>query len=67
MIVIANPAFESSVAPLVTLHQSQGTSVSVVTTDEIYDAFNYGEHSPFTQFPTHSWVRVRRPMTGPHN
>lgn len=47
MIVIANPAFESNVAPLVTLHQSRGTSVSVVTTDEIYDAFNYGEHSPF--------------------
>lgn len=60
MIVIANPSFESNVAPLVTLHESQGTSVSVVTTDEIYDAFNYGEHSPFAlraylQFAASEW------------
>jgi len=47
IVVITHPDFESSVAPLVKLHQMQGKSVAVVTTDEIFDAFNYGERSPF--------------------
>ena len=47
MIVISNPEFVTSVQPLVRLHESQGTSVAVVTTDQIFDAFNFGERSPF--------------------
>ena len=47
IVVISNPDFVSSVQPLVQLHESQGTSVDVVTTAEIFDAFNYGERSPF--------------------
>jgi uncharacterized repeat protein (TIGR01451 family) len=46
-IVITNPEFESNVTPLVKLHESQGESVAEVTTDQLYDAFTYGEHSPF--------------------
>jgi hypothetical protein len=47
LIVITHPDFESSITPLVKLHESEGTSVAVVTTDEIFDAFNFGERSPF--------------------
>jgi len=63
IIVITHPDFESSVAPLVKLHESQGSSVAVVTTDQIFDAFNFGERSPFAirdylQFASTRW-RVR--------
>ena len=63
LVVIAHPDFLSSIAPLVKLHESQGTSVSVVTTDQIFDAFNFGERSPFAvqsylQLAATSW-RVR--------
>ncbi len=62
-IVITHPDFASSVAPLVKLHESEGESVALVTTDQIYDAYNYGEHSPFAvrdflQFAATKW-RVR--------
>ena len=46
LVVIAHPDFASSVAPLVKLHESQGQSVDVVTVDQLYDAFNFGEKSP---------------------
>src|SRR5271155_4969607 len=42
LIVIAYPDFAESVAPLVKLHEGKGSSVSVVTTDQVFDAFNYG-------------------------
>ncbi|MGA8013871.1 MAG: C25 family cysteine peptidase [Candidatus Acidiferrales bacterium] len=47
MVVIAHPDFVASIAPLVKLHETQGTSVNLVTTDQLFDAFNYGERSPF--------------------
>ncbi len=47
LIVIAYPDFAASVAPLVKLHEMKGDSVTEVTTDQIFDAFNYGERSPF--------------------
>jgi uncharacterized repeat protein (TIGR01451 family) len=47
LVVIAHPDFLASVAPLVRLHETQGDSVTVVTTGEIFDAFNFGERSPF--------------------
>jgi hypothetical protein len=31
----------------VKLHETQGDSVNVVTTDQVFDAFNFGERSPF--------------------
>jgi hypothetical protein len=63
LVVITHPDFESSIAPLVKLHESEGSSVAVVTTDEIFDAFNFGERSPFAirdflQFAATGW-RVR--------
>ncbi len=47
MVIITHPDFESALAPLVNLHESRGQSVQVVTIDEVFDAFNYGERSPF--------------------
>ncbi|HVB85455.1 MAG TPA: C25 family cysteine peptidase [Candidatus Dormibacteraeota bacterium] len=59
-IVITHPDFLSSVAPLVKLHEQAGETVAVVTTDQIYDAYNYGESSPFAlrdylQFAATQW------------
>jgi len=47
MVIITHPDFESALAPLVRMHESRGKSVEVVTIDEVFDAFNYGERSPF--------------------
>jgi uncharacterized repeat protein (TIGR01451 family) len=47
LVVISYPDFEASIAPLVKFHELRGTSVDSVTVDEIYDAFNFGEKSPF--------------------
>jgi hypothetical protein len=47
MVIITHPDFESALAPLVKMHESRGQSVEVVTIDEVFDAFNYGERSPF--------------------
>lgn len=62
-IVITHPDFLSSIQPLVKLHESEGESVSVVTTTQLYDAYNYGERSPYAirdylQFAAKQW-RVR--------
>lgn len=47
IVVITHPDFAAAAAPLVSWHESEGHQVALVTTDQIYDAFNYGEHSPF--------------------
>ncbi len=47
MVIITHPDFESALAPLVRMHESRGHSVEVATIDEVFDAFNYGERSPF--------------------
>ena len=47
MVIITHPDFASALAPLVRMHESRGHSVEVVTIDEVFDAFNYGERSPF--------------------
>ena len=45
--MITYPDFASTLAPLVSLRKSQQREVAVVTTDQLFDAFNYGERSPF--------------------
>jgi hypothetical protein len=47
LVIISHPDFTAHLTPLVNLRSSQGYKVSLVTTDKIYDEFNYGEHSPF--------------------
>ena len=62
MIIITHSDFQAALAPLVSLHQSRGQSVQVVTIDEVFDAFNYGERSPFAirsflQSAESNWIR----------
>jgi uncharacterized repeat protein (TIGR01451 family) len=47
VVIITHPDFVTSLAPLVRLRESQGHHVSLVTTDQIFDEYNYGERSPF--------------------
>jgi uncharacterized repeat protein (TIGR01451 family) len=47
LVIISHPDFVASLAPLVALHESQGYAVTTVTTDQLYDAFNYGERTPY--------------------
>ena len=46
IVVITHPDFESSLEPLVKFRESRGHSVELVTVDQIFDAFNFGERSP---------------------
>jgi uncharacterized repeat protein (TIGR01451 family) len=47
LIYIAHPDFVDSLAPLQRLRESEKHDVSVVTVDQLYDAFNFGERSPY--------------------
>jgi uncharacterized repeat protein (TIGR01451 family) len=47
IVIISHPDFVASLAPYVAQRQQQGRNVTVITTDQLYDAFNYGERSPF--------------------
>lgn len=47
IVMISHPDFVQSLAPLVQLREQQGYTVKVVTTEQIFDAFNYGERSPY--------------------
>jgi uncharacterized repeat protein (TIGR01451 family) len=47
LLIISHPDFVSSLGPLVQLHESQGLATSVVTIDQLFDAFNFGERSPY--------------------
>jgi uncharacterized repeat protein (TIGR01451 family) len=60
IVIITHPDFASTVAPLVSLRKSQQHEVAVVTVDQLFDAFNYGERSPFAlqsylQFASTQW------------
>ncbi len=46
IVMITHPSFATALQPLVKLRQSQGKSVSVVSVDDLYDEFNFGERSP---------------------
>jgi len=47
IVMISYPDFVNSLAPLVRLRESQGHHVQLVTTDQLYDQYNFGERSPF--------------------
>jgi uncharacterized repeat protein (TIGR01451 family) len=60
IVIITHPDFASTVAPLVSLRKSQQHEVAVVTVDQLFDAYNYGERSPFAlqsylQFASSQW------------
>jgi uncharacterized repeat protein (TIGR01451 family) len=47
VVIITHPDFVTSLLPLVRLRESQGHHIALVTTDQIFDEYNYGERSPF--------------------
>jgi len=47
IVIITHPDFASSLGSLVRLRTSQGYKVMQVTTDQLFNQFNYGERSPF--------------------
>ena len=47
VVIITHPDFVTSLVPLVRLRESQGHHIALVTTDQIFDEYNYGERSPF--------------------
>ncbi len=62
IVIITHPDFADSLAPLIQLRESQNHRVLLVTTDELYDEYNFGEHSPFAirnflQDATTHWQR----------
>ena len=44
--IITHPAFERAAQMLATLQGSQGLKTKIVTTDEIFNAFDYGSNEP---------------------
>ncbi len=47
IVIISYPDFASHLTPLLQLRESQGHTVTVVTTEQVFDDYNYGERSPF--------------------
>ena len=46
IVMITAPRFASALQPLVAAHEAVGQSTAVVSVDDLYDEFNFGEHSP---------------------
>jgi uncharacterized repeat protein (TIGR01451 family) len=47
VVMLTAPQFVGQMLPLANLRQSQGKSVALVTTDQVYDEFNFGEPTPY--------------------
>jgi uncharacterized repeat protein (TIGR01451 family) len=46
IVMVSYGDLAAALNPLVRAHQSQGKSAAVVLIDDLYDEFNFGEHSP---------------------
>jgi uncharacterized repeat protein (TIGR01451 family) len=65
LLMVSHSSFIPSLAPLVTKRQQQGLKVKVVDIDDVYNVFNYGEHSPlalqqFLQTAINNWATAPR-------
>ncbi len=47
VVMLAAPQFTDQVRPLAELRQSEGRSVAIVSVDDVYDEFNFGERTPY--------------------
>jgi hypothetical protein len=47
MVMISHADFVDSLAPLVTMHQAEGRTMTVIDVEDLYDEFNFGEKSPY--------------------
>jgi len=60
VVMISYPEFAGQLGPLFQLHKAEGKSVAIVSVNDIYDEFNFGERSPyairsFLQTATTQW------------
>jgi len=46
IVMVSYGAFAAALNPLVSAHETEGKSAAVVLIDDLYDEFNFGEHSP---------------------
>jgi len=46
-VVLTAPQFTAQVQPLASLHRTEGKTVALVSVDDVYDEFNFGERTPF--------------------
>ena len=55
-LIISHPDFLSQMAPLVSLRASQGHQAAVISIDDVYDEFSFGQRSPraLKDFLTHA-------------
>ena len=65
IVMVSYGEFAAALNPLVSAHQAEGKSSAVVPIDDLYDEFNFGEHSPvaireFLRTATKAW------HTAPH-
>ncbi len=61
MVVLTVPQFATQLQPLVAWHQQQGMSTVLLSVNDIYDEFNFGEPTPFAiraflQAATTAWT-----------
>jgi len=56
-LVIAHPTLVSALQPLVQWRAQQGLRVRVVTINQVYDTFGYGEESPYAVRAFIEWAR----------
>jgi hypothetical protein len=47
VVMISYPEFAEDLKPLVRLHKAEGKTVAVVSVNDVYDEFNFGERSPY--------------------
>jgi len=64
-LIVAHKSLIPSMAPLLTLRQSQGLSTAIVDVEDIYDEFGYGLHGPqavkdFLQHAAAHWATSPR-------
>jgi len=65
VVLLTYPDFTPQVQPLAMFHQTQGKSVALITVDQIYDEFNFGERTPyaikdFLRTATNAWKHKPR-------
>lgn len=46
-VILTAPRFAAQAQLLASFHQTDGKSVALVTVDDVYDEFSFGEHTPF--------------------
>ncbi len=47
VVVLTAPQFAAQIQPLAALHKAEGKSVALVSVDDVYDEFNFGERTPY--------------------